>query len=170
MAEKIEGFTLFIGAIGTLIFAIAIFTLLARQKGSDKLCIDDICDLYKLNRFFGNKDTRKLIERLKGMGCTIEDLSNLNTCDPIYINLTVAGTDDRPFIGITEPNNMQDGNVSMWVGIDDDDNVDGVEWQDTPEAMAKVIAERMGVEVTPIITGFTSVAYEMREHINTFNK
>lgn len=170
MAENIESLLLFIGAIGMLIFAIAIFTLLARKKGSDYLCMDDISDLYKLNRFFGNKETRKLIVRLKGMGCTVENLDNLNTSDPIYINLVVAGTDDRPFIGITEPNNMIDGNVSMWVGIDDDVNIDGVEWQDTPQDMANVIAERMGVAVTPVITGFTAVAYEMREHIDAFNK
>ncbi len=171
MTNHMDGIVYLITGVATLLFGLAIFSFIFRKKGSDKLSFDDICDLFTLAKFFKNKNTQALINRLTKIGCQLEGLENINTKDPIYSKLTLIETDIRPFIVFTEPNEMVDGKVSIGIGIDDE--VRGLirfEWENTPQNMAETIALRIGMPVTSSLEEFAIIAYDMRSNVYMFNK
>jgi|TARA_B110000196_G_scaffold265770_1_gene238822 hypothetical protein len=171
MINHMGGIILLIVSVATLLVGLAIFSVILRKKGSSKLSFDDICDLFTIAKFFKNKNTQAIVNRLSKIGSHFEKLDKLNTHDPLYCKLTLVETDVRPFISLTEAKKMVDGKVSINIGVDDE--VRGIipfEWENTPQDMAEVIAMRIGVQVTSSLEEFAIIAYDMRSHVYTFNK
>jgi hypothetical protein len=171
MIGHINGIVYLLLSVATLLLGLAIFSILFRKKGSDKLSFDDICDFFTLVKFFKNKRTQVILNRLSKIGCQFENLEDINTRDPLYCKLTLVETDIRPFIVFTAPNEMVDGKVSMGIGIDDE--VRGIisfEWECTPQDMAEVIAMRIGTSVTSSLEEFAIIAYDLRSNVYMFNK
>lgn len=123
-----------------------------------------------LRRFFRDAGTKDLFERFNQMGCIVDSFEGFCDHNPVYINFIVEGTDIKPFIGFTAPGEMVNNNVSMWMAIDDKGDFDEIHWQFTPDAIARAIADDMGVDVSPAIIQFTTLALETRQHVYAFNK
>ena len=125
-------------------------------------------NLAKLKIFLALDTTVQAFAKLRELGC---DIQNVDECSdsPIYINLPLEGTEYKPFIGIFEAEAMEDGEVAMWVGIDDNNVVDGVEWQSSSEDMAKYIANKLSADVTEKLSVFCKLAFEVKQIIDGFN-
>jgi|TARA_R100000655_G_scaffold4166_2_gene13579 hypothetical protein len=121
-----------------------------------------------LSKFLGENQVNKIFQCFRALGCEVENVDNFVDA-PIYITLSVEGKSDRPFIGIFEAKEMTDGEVEMWVGIDDDRLIDGIDWYNSPHEMAEHIAEKLKVPAVPLITGFCMEAFELKDFISRFN-
>lgn len=114
-----------------------------------------------INAFMTKPRVEKLLARFKTLGCTVENVTEITA--PIYIALPLAGTQSTPFVGVMEAAEMVDGKMAMWVGIDDDNENNGIGWYRTEEDMARAIVNILGGEITPAIRAFCQCAYELND-------
>ena len=124
-------------------------------------------NLARLKSFLASQGTQHLFGELRDLGCTIDNLDDIKH-SPVYINLPVNGTDSKPFIGIFEVEQMQNGNNTVWVGVDDGDSCDGLKFERNKAGLCHALSEKLGLKLNSAITAFSVLAIDMMERADAF--
>lgn len=124
-------------------------------------------NLLSLNRFIKSNAVKAQITSLKAQGCTVEGLNPISSHTPIHLSLHSSGADHSVYIEISEPAVMRDGKVVLFIGVDDGDEVFGVDWEPTEAEMATSLLAHVPSIATSKLSEFVSSAYQLKALITT---
>lgn len=72
-----------------------------------------------LTRFLNHPDVVNTLQQLQSIGCTVHKHEDKPQY-PSHITLNITGINHKPVIGLSDPNQMINGQVVLWVEVDDE--------------------------------------------------
>ncbi len=116
-----------------------------------------------------NTSFKSLVVKLRSIDCEVENIM-ASLMKPIYINCPLDDRIEVPFICINAPSDMKNGELSLWLGVDENDSVHSVSLSDfsSPQVLAKFIKGATLSESEKIAL-FCEHAYALKTLVDEMN-